>query len=117
MSLIVAIAIFVALIVVGSILPTVLVYRRHKGKLSIGQSHLVASLHLFRAIGWVFIVIAPIFALLILAGMAGRLAGTYPWWSVLAAIVLAAVGYVMQRLATVVLNDQDFRNMFVSSDE
>jgi hypothetical protein len=97
-------------------IPTAIVYRRNKGTLSITKSYTRAIFHIFRVMGWMFIVVGVTFLPFIFAGMTGHLDGNWPWWSLPFILAYIGVGYGLQRFMKFLLKDEDLKNMFASKD-
>lgn len=59
--------------------PTAVVYWRNKGELSVGKSYLKGLLHLFRVMGWMFMVSGVLFVPVVVTDLIGFSHWGYPW--------------------------------------
>ncbi|GEP61657.1 hypothetical protein [Reyranella soli] len=96
---------------------TAIVYQRNKGKLSVGKSYLKGLLHLFRVMGWMFMVWGVLFVPVVVTDLIGFSHWGYPWWSIFFVFAFVALGYALQRLMKYIPRDPDWNNMFASKKE
>ncbi|MDP1749347.1 MAG: hypothetical protein Q8L22_07810 [Reyranella sp.] len=98
-------------------IPAAIVYWRNKGKLSVGKSYHRGLLHLFRVMGWMFMMWGALFLPLVVTDLIGLSHWGYPWWSIFFVLAFVAFGYGLQRLMKFILRDPDANNMFFSKKE
>jgi hypothetical protein len=108
MATLAIIALFVAL----SVVPTLIVYRWHRGHLSFRASNARALFHYLRVFGWLlFGLNLFVFAPLWIVGRVKPNLWTYPWWGILFILAMAGIGYGLQRLGKFLLQDEDLKNI------